>query len=131
MAAPRAKKKTGKPERDHADDGEVGEVDVFDHAVAEDVDLGADGGGEIIAAGEVAVEGVERDGGDGERDGAEVGPGVAAEEADGSEADGDAEESYFVGCPSHERPVRLERRAAGATVTVGEECTGAASWWSA
>src|SRR5262249_43549658 len=100
-----SKEKNRKPKGDHADDGEIGEVQIFDHAIAENVDLSADRSREIFRTGYVAIEGIQCDGRDGKNDAGEVGPRAVPEEADGGEADDYPEESYFVWRPSHERHV--------------------------
>lgn len=97
--------KNRKPKRDHADDGEVGKVEILDHTIAEYVDLSADRSGEIFAAGNVAIEGIQRDGRKGKNDAGEIGPRAVAKKADSSKADDYSEESYFVWRPSHERHV--------------------------
>src|SRR5579871_5808511 len=107
-----SEEKYRQPERNHADDGEIGEVHVFDHAVAENVDLRADGSSHVTLAREMAVEGVQRDGGDGEDDAGEVEPGAVAEAEDGDEADEHAEEGDFVGGPNHEALRTPEQRRA-------------------
>ena len=94
------KEEDGDPERDQSADGEEGEEEIFDDAVAEDIELGAERSREVAGASEVAVEAIEGDGGDGEDDGGEVGGERVAEEgeeSDGGEGGGDSREGDLVG----------------------------------
>ena len=95
-------KEDWEPERNHADDGEIGEEHIFDDAIAEDVDLGADGSGHVAGAGDVAIEGVERDGGYGENNAGKIEPGAVTEAENGGETDQHAEQGDFVRRPDHE-----------------------------
>src|SRR5579862_3526820 len=90
----------GDPERDESTDGEESEEKIFDDAIAEDIELGAEGRGEAARAREVAVETVEGDGGDRKRDGDGIGDERIAEEGeerDGGECRGNAGERDLVG----------------------------------
>src|SRR4029077_6172788 len=66
-------KEHGNPERDQAADGKKCEEEIFDHAVAEDVELRAERRSHVARASEVAVNAVESDGGDGQEDGHRIG----------------------------------------------------------
>ena len=93
MSVPRTKNSTGTQREIKSADGEEGEEEIFDDAVAENIELGAEGSGEAAGAREVAVDAIEGDGSDGECDGCEVGCESVAEvreESHGGEGSGDS-----------------------------------------
>src|SRR5262249_50780527 len=57
-----SEEKDRKPQRNHAHDGKIGEIDVFNHPVAENVDLRTKRRCQVLAAGEVAIQGIEGNG---------------------------------------------------------------------
>src|SRR5580692_4082939 len=87
------KKQHGHPEGDKSADGEEGEEEIFDDAVAENIELGSDGSGQAAGARDIAVDAVEGDGSDGECDGCEFGCESVAEvreESHGGKCSGDS-----------------------------------------
>src|SRR5579863_2006914 len=90
----------GHPERDEAAHGEQCEKKIFDDTVAQNIELRAKRSGEAARAGEIAVEGVKGDSGDGVGHGGAIGGKIGAEESeerDGGERSHDARESDLIG----------------------------------
>src|SRR5580693_916501 len=87
------KKQHGHPEGDKSADGEECEEEIFDDAVAENIELCAEWCCETASASEVAVNAIEGDGSDGECDGCEVGCESVAEvreQSHGGKCSGDS-----------------------------------------
>jgi hypothetical protein len=96
-----SEKQNGKPKRDHADDGKISEKQVLDDAIAQDVDLGADGSSHFFAAGEVAVKGIQGDRRHRQGHGQQVQPRAMPKQADSGEAHDYAQKRDFVWRPDH------------------------------